>query len=66
MGLIWELLKAFTNGISEGNKTTNEKEMDNYGLEDWQKDLVRKGTYDPYNFDESEELEEDDYYSEDD
>lgn len=40
-------------------------ELDNYGLEDWQKDLVKKGEYDPWNFEE-EDLEEDDYYYEDD
>lgn len=43
-----------------------EKEMDAYALEDWQKDLVRKGEYDPWNFEEDGELEEDDYYYEDD
>lgn len=42
-----------------------EKEMDNYDLEEWQKDLVREGSYDPSSFDE-EDLEEDDYYYEDD
>lgn len=42
-----------------------EKEMNAQNLEDWQKDLVREGKYSPYNFDE-EELEEDDYYYEDD
>lgn len=35
--------------------------MDSYCLEDWQKDLVRNGSYDVWSFDE-EELEEDDYY----
>ena len=34
-------------------------------LEDWQKKEVDEGRYDSYNFEE-EELEEDDYYSEDD
>lgn len=38
-----------------------EAEMNSYCLEDWQKDLVRNGSYDVWNFDE-EELEEDDYY----
>lgn len=42
-----------------------EAEMNSHCLEDWQKDLVRNGSYDVWNFDE-EELEEDDYYSEDD
>lgn len=50
------------------NKTNNnkiEKNIDNYDLEDWQKELVDDGSYEPYNFEE-EELEDDDYYSEDD
>ena len=42
-----------------------EAEMNSYCLEDWQKDLVRNGSYDVRSFDE-EELEEDDYYFEDD
>lgn len=42
-----------------------EKEMDNYALEEWQKDLVRKGEYDPWNFEEDGDLTEDDYYYED-
>ena len=42
-----------------------EAEMNSYCLEDWQKDLVRNGSYDVWSFDE-EELEEDDYYFEDD
>ena len=43
-----------------------EREMDDYMLEDWQKDLVRKGEYDPWNFEEDGPLEEDDYYYDDD
>lgn len=42
----------------------SEKELDDYCLEDWQKDLVRNGEYDPWNFNE-EEPEEDDFYHED-
>ena len=37
---------------------------DNYGLEDWQKELVKKGKYNPWNFEE-EELEDDDYFKDD-
>ena len=40
------------------------QELDNYGLEDWQQDLVNKKEYEPWNFEE-EELEDDDYYFED-
>ena len=42
-----------------------EQRMEDLDLEDWQKDLVREGKYDPENFDEEVE-DEDDYYSEDD
>ena len=47
------------------NTKKNKKNIDNYDLEDWQKELVDDGSYEPYNFEE-EELEDDDYYSEDD
>lgn len=42
-----------------------DEEIDNLGLEDWQKEEVKKGNYDPWNFEE-EDLEDDDYYNEDD
>ena len=45
-------------------KKKKEKEMDIYGLEDWQKEEVRKGNYDSWNFEE-EDLEEDDYFHDD-
>lgn len=43
-----------------------EEEMNNLDLEDWQKDLVREGVYDPENFEEDDRDDEDDYYHEDD
>ena len=42
-----------------------DEKLDNYGLEDWQKEEVKKGNFDPWNFEE-EDLDEDDYYYEDD
>jgi len=69
MGLIWEILKAVSNSQDETKNKKNqqlEKEMDAYELEEWQKELVRKGEYDPWNFEEDGDLEEDDYYYEDD
>ena len=36
-----------------------------FGLDDSQKDEVKKGNYDPWNFEE-EDLEDDDYHYEDD
>ena len=38
--------------------------MDNYGLSEEEKKLVRSGEYDPWQFEE-EDMDEDDYYSED-
>ena len=46
-----------------------EKEMDNYGLDEEEKELVRKGEYEPWNFErpgQGEGLDEEDYYYEDD
>ena len=48
----------------KNNSEYTDEELDTYGLEDWQKEEVKKGNYDPWNFEE--ELEEDDYYYEDD
>ena len=52
-------------GFFDSDNEELEERMNNSDLEDWQKDLVRKGEYDPENFEE-EELDEDDYYYEDD
>ena len=57
MCLIWNLIKAFTD-------TKDDNKKDNTDLEDWQKELVKENKYDSFNFEE-EELEDDDYYSED-
>lgn len=45
-----------------GNKSNEE---DNKEIESWQQDLVKKGSYDSTSFEE-EDLEDDDYYFEDD
>ncbi len=42
-----------------------EERMEEAGLEEWEKEEVRKGNQDIFNFEE-EDLEDDDYYSEDD
>ena len=64
MGLIWELIKAIAS--SDNNSNDKEKEMDYYGLEEHEREEVRNGNYEPYNFEDSEgvELDDDDYYSE--
>ena len=65
MGLIWKLIKAVLTDSENNKKSKLEKEMNYNGLEDWQKDLVRKGDYEPHNFEENGKLDEDDYYYED-
>ena len=62
MGLLFDLL---TGGNSDDKNKELEKKMDDLDLEEWQKELVRKGEYEPENFEE-EDLEEEDYYYEDD
>lgn len=47
----------------ETKKKQNEENL--YGLDEWEKEKVKKENYDPWNFEE-EDLEEDDYYNEDD
>lgn len=48
----------------EDNELPSE-ELDNLGLSEFQKEEVKKGNYDTWNFDE-EELEDDDFFNEDD
>lgn len=47
------------------SKYTN-KEINNFDLENWQKDLVKSGNYDPNNFGEDDDMEHDDYYYDED
>ena len=58
----------FSSGSSTNSKKSSsrysEEELNSYGLLEEEKELVRKGEYDPWQFDE-EEAEEDDYYYED-
>lgn len=44
----------------------DKEDIDIYDLEDWQKELVKEGKYNPENFDEDDSSDEDDYYHEDD
>ena len=63
----YEVLKSIMETTDEKNLVKVIKErMDDLDLEDWQKDLVREGLYDPENFEEDDSEDEDDYYHEDD
>ncbi|MBE6140950.1 MAG: SWIM zinc finger family protein [Firmicutes bacterium] len=61
------IIDAINSEPTKDNKYDEEleKEMELYGLEEWQKEEVRKGNYAPWNFEQDGELEEDDYYYED-
>jgi len=80
MIVVWPLkaIEAFANGIlslgswitrkavqHDEKKKQKENNIVYNELEDWQKNEVDNGNYDETSFEE-EELEEDDYYSEDD
>ena len=56
---------SYMNDEEDNNSEYTDEEIDSYGLEDWQKEEVKKGNYDPWSFEE-EDLEDDDYYGEDD
>ena len=70
MGLISFILNM-SDAADEYNKSEKkkklEKEMEWHNLDDYEKEEVRKGNYDVYNFEDSRDvdLDEDDYYSED-
>lgn len=49
------------NDVYQGEKIVKSMDDDIYNLEEWQKNLVDNGEYDPWDFEE-EDLEEDDYY----
>lgn len=61
----------FIAGMGEyGKKDTKlEKEMDYYDLDEDEKELVRNGEYNPWDFESKEDMDDvndDDYYGEDD
>lgn len=70
MGLFSFLLglsEALDDNDKEVKNKRLEQEMEWNNLDDYEKEEVRKGNYDVYNFEDSNDvdLDEDDYYSED-
>lgn len=64
---ILEILLFFTSNKPKNTYDSKlEKKMNSFGLENWQKDLVRKGLNDPEDFDEDDTSDDDNYYNEDD
>lgn len=70
MGL-FSFLLGLSEAIEDNDKEVKnkrlEQEMEWNNLDDYEKEEVRKGNYDVYNFEDSNDvdLDEDDYYSED-
>lgn len=58
-------LLSFMDQEQNNDSDYTDEELNDYGLENWEKEQVKKGENDPWNFDE-EDLEDDDYYSDDD
>lgn len=53
------LLLSILSSLSESDEDKLEEEMDAYCLLEWQKELVRRGECDPWNFEEDENLDDD-------
>ena len=51
--------------MNDDDNELSSEEIDDLGLSEFQKEEVKKGNYDSWNFDE-EELEDDDFFNEDD
>ena len=71
MGL-FRFILGVASGLSKEEKSKKdrdlEKQMDYYGLNEHERELVKKGDYDPWNFEypeNEEKLDEDDFYSDD-
>ena len=70
MGL-FSFLLGLSDAIDDNDKEVKnkrlEQEMEWNNLDDYEKEEVRKGNYDVYNFEDSNDvdLDDDDYYSED-
>ena len=78
MGLISTLLREdekkekpkkekslFETLTEDRNPNYKEEDLDDYGLTDWEKDEIKKGNQDIWDFEE-EDKDDDSYYSEDD
>ena len=58
MGLLNFILGS-TLALSDNDKNKKDKEKDLYDLDEEEKELVRKGEYDPWNFEEDDTDEDD-------
>lgn len=66
MGLL-DIFKGVANLNEKNSKKDvkySEDELNAYGLSEKEKELVRKGLYNPWDFEEEQELNDDDYYNE--
>ena len=69
MGLfsfLFGVIDGMEEHIDNEEKKIRDDELNFSELEDWQKEEVKKGNYDTFNFEEDDSSDEDDYYHEDD
>ena len=59
------LLDVLTDNKRYKDPDYTDEDLDDYGLTDWEKDEVKKGNQDPWDFEEDDQ-DEDSYYNEDD
>ena len=60
------LLKEINSKIPDNNKKNYlDDEMDMYNLSEEERELVKNGEYDPWDFDTEGPFDEDDYYEDD-
>ncbi len=69
MGL-FKFILGLNEVLNEQEQANKEKELDEemdlYNLDDYEREEVKKGNYEPYNFEDSDvPLDEDDYYYDD-
>lgn len=62
---VTSVLANINSKMEQNEKSQLEEEMDAYGLEEFEKELVRKGEYNPWDFETEGPFEDDDYYNED-
>ena len=60
---ILKILKELNKINTKNKKDYTEEELEVYGLTDKEKDLVRKGLHNPWDFEEDGKLDDDDYYN---
>lgn len=65
MGLFLKLVVAILSSPQKDQRPRIEREYDAYDLTKEEKEIARREGYDPWDFEEEEEMDEDSYYKDD-